>query len=132
MIYSCARCCSATNKHTPMSPLPVSTHPAHTHVSIADKHPPNTHPSLHCWSAPTQHTPMSQLLTSTHPAHPCLHCWSAPKKHTPMSPLLTNTQQAHTRVSIADEHPASTHPCLHIAPTALQSAPTQRTLHLHG
>ena len=45
--HQCLDCWSATNKHTPMSPLLLSTHPAHTHVSIADKHPPSTHPRFH-------------------------------------------------------------------------------------
>ena len=66
--YSCVHCWSTANKHTPMSPLLASTHPTHTHVSIAGQHPPSTHPCLHCWPAPTQHKPMSPLLANTHPA----------------------------------------------------------------
>ena len=83
----CVHCWSATNKHTPMSPLLANTQPSRTHVSIAGQHPAIT--------------------------HPCLHCWPAHNQHTPVSPLLASTLPARTHVSIAGQHPASTHPCLY-------------------
>ena len=75
----------ATNKHTPMSLLLLSTQQAHTNVPIAGQHQTSTHLCLHCWSALNKHT------------------------HTLMSPLLASTRQSHTHVSIAGQHPTSTH-----------------------
>ena len=57
--------------------------------------------------------------------HPCLHCCLAPTQHTPMSPLLIRTHPTHTYVSIADQHPSSTHPC-QLLPAILLTAPTTR------
>ena len=63
MSYSCVRCCLATSKHKPMSPLLVTTQQAHTHVSIAGQHPASTRPCLQCCAAPTTNVSISNRMS---------------------------------------------------------------------
>ena len=70
--------------------------------------PFNKPSSLHYWPAPMQHMPMSPAhaapATKLNP-----QIWEASAQQAPMSSCLANTHLANSRVSIAGQHPLSTH-----------------------